>query len=53
MFVTVESLKEEDFVSTQKSFEVLFQGLDPKNVDFKPVLDMTAEFFTHLGVACK
>ncbi|KAH0835047.1 hypothetical protein J3R83DRAFT_10784 [Lanmaoa asiatica] len=47
----VESLKDEDFASAQKSFEVLFRGLDPKNVNLKPVLDMAAEFFTHLGVA--
>ncbi|KAI9573140.1 hypothetical protein HD554DRAFT_2276719 [Boletus coccyginus] len=49
-FATVESLKEEDFVSAQRSFEVLFRGLDHKDVNFQPVLDMAAEFFTHLGV---
>ena len=38
--VTVEHLKEKDFVSTEKSFEALLQGLDPKNVNSKPVLDM-------------
>ncbi|KAH0830262.1 hypothetical protein J3R83DRAFT_1626 [Lanmaoa asiatica] len=47
----IESLKKESFVSAQKSFELLFRGLDPKSVNFKPVLDMAAEFFTHLGVA--
>ncbi|KAG8220712.1 hypothetical protein J3R82DRAFT_3035 [Butyriboletus roseoflavus] len=47
----IERLKEQDFVSAQTSFDVLFQGLDPKNVDFKPVLGMAAEFFTHLGIA--
>ncbi|KAF8133264.1 hypothetical protein EV363DRAFT_50264 [Boletus edulis] len=47
----IESLKQEDFVSAQTSFDVLFRGLDPKNVNFKPVLEMAAEFFTHLGVA--
>ncbi|KAG6379321.1 hypothetical protein JVT61DRAFT_11778 [Boletus reticuloceps] len=47
----IESLKQEDFVSAQKSFEVLFRGSDPKNVNFKPVLDMAADYFTHLGVA--
>ncbi|KAF8549527.1 hypothetical protein OG21DRAFT_1488462 [Imleria badia] len=46
----IENLKEEYFVSAQKSLEVLFQGLDPKNVNFKPVLDIAAEFFTHLGI---
>ncbi|KAF8548107.1 hypothetical protein OG21DRAFT_1607096 [Imleria badia] len=50
-FVTVESLRKEHFVSAEKSFEVLFQGLDPKNVNFDPVLKMAAEFFTHLGIA--
>ncbi|KAF8133266.1 hypothetical protein EV363DRAFT_1397502 [Boletus edulis] len=47
----IESLKQEDFVSAQRSFDVLFRGLDPKNVNFKPMLEMAAEFFTHLGVA--
>ncbi|KAF8558054.1 hypothetical protein OG21DRAFT_1405907 [Imleria badia] len=50
-FVIVERLKEEGFVSARKSREVLFQGLDPRNVNFKPVLDMAVEFFTHLGIA--
>ena len=40
-------------MSAQRSFEVLFHGLDPKNINFKPVLEMAAEFFTHLGVACE
>ena len=53
MFVTVESLKGVDFVSAQKSFEGLFRGLVPKNINFDPVLEMAAEFFTHLGVACE
>ncbi|KAF8133262.1 hypothetical protein EV363DRAFT_1162606 [Boletus edulis] len=47
----IESLKQEDFVSAQTTFDVLFRGLDPKNVNFKPVLEMAAEFFTHIGVA--
>ncbi|KAF8441024.1 hypothetical protein L210DRAFT_3645268 [Boletus edulis BED1] len=45
-----ESLKQEDFVSAQTSFDMLFRGLDPKNINFKPVLEMAVEFFTHLGV---
>ncbi|KAI9568493.1 hypothetical protein HD554DRAFT_2098562, partial [Boletus coccyginus] len=49
----VESLKEEDFVSAQRSLEVLFRGLDHKNVNSQPVLDMAVEFFTHLGIACE
>ena len=40
-------------MSTQNSFEALFRGLDPKNVNFQPVLDMAAEFFTSLGIACE
>ncbi|KAG6379300.1 hypothetical protein JVT61DRAFT_11755 [Boletus reticuloceps] len=47
----IKSLKQEDFVSAQTSFDVLFRGLDPKDVDFEPVLKMAAEFFTHIGVA--
>ncbi|KAF8432760.1 hypothetical protein L210DRAFT_3507390 [Boletus edulis BED1] len=47
----IESLKQENFVSAQKSFDVLFHGLHPTNVNFKPVLDMAVEYFTHLGVA--
>ncbi|KAF8120553.1 hypothetical protein EV363DRAFT_1474419 [Boletus edulis] len=47
----IESLKQENFVSVQKSFNMLFHGLDPINVNFKPVLDMAVEYFTHLGVA--
>ncbi|KAF8133249.1 hypothetical protein EV363DRAFT_1469894 [Boletus edulis] len=35
---SVESLKQENFVSAQKSFNMLFHGLDPTNVNFKPVL---------------
>ncbi|KAF8133265.1 hypothetical protein EV363DRAFT_1295460 [Boletus edulis] len=46
----IESLKQEDFVSAQTSFDALFRGLDPKNVNFNPVLDMAVEYFTHLGV---
>jgi hypothetical protein len=40
-------------MSAQTSFELLFQGLDPNNINFQPVLNMAAEFFTHLGVACE
>ncbi|KAF8553638.1 hypothetical protein OG21DRAFT_1523014 [Imleria badia] len=47
----VESLREVQFVSAEKSFEVLRQGLDPRNVNFDPVLKMAAQFFTHLGIA--
>ncbi|KAF8419964.1 hypothetical protein L210DRAFT_3510620 [Boletus edulis BED1] len=36
----IKSLKQENFVSAQKSFDVLFCGLHPTNVDFEPVLDM-------------
>jgi hypothetical protein len=53
LFVAVESLNEVDFVSAQKSFDVLFRGLDPDSINFQPVLDMAAQYFTHLGVACK
>jgi hypothetical protein len=31
-------------MSAQTSFEVLFQGLDPNNVNFQPVLSMATEF---------
>ena len=38
--------------ATEQALEYLFQGIDPKNVDFTPVLQMAAELFTHVGVAC-
>jgi hypothetical protein len=40
-------------VPPDQSSAVLFHGIDPDDVDFKPVFDMAAEFFTHLGIACK
>jgi hypothetical protein len=40
-------------VPSSQSSMVLFQGIDRKDVDFKPVFDMAAEYFTHLGIACK
>lgn len=33
--------------------ELLFSGLDPNDINFEPVLRMAADFFTHIGVACK
>jgi hypothetical protein len=38
--------------STEQALKLLFQGIDLKTVDFTPVLQMAAELFTHLGVAC-
>jgi hypothetical protein len=51
--VVVESLKGQQFVSTRTSYDMLFRGLESENIDFSPILRMAAEFFTHLGVACK
>ena len=49
----VESGKKQPFGSAQATCEVLFQGLDPANIDYSPVLYMAAEFFTRLSVARK
>ena len=40
-------------VPSNQSSIVLFQGIDRNHVDFLPVFDMAAEYFTHLGIACK
>ena len=40
-------------VPSNLSSTVLFQGIDRNDVDFTPVFDMGAEYFTHLGIACK
>jgi hypothetical protein len=42
-------------VPSNQSSMVLFQGaaIDRNDVDFTPVFDMAAEYFTHLGIACK
>ncbi len=52
-FVVVERLKEHEFESAEKTSEVLFRGFLPKNMNYDPVLGMAAEYFTHLGIACK
>ena len=39
-------------IPTEQALEYLFEGIEPKEVDFTPVLQMAAELFTHLGVAC-
>jgi len=52
-FVAVEHLKEHEFKSAEKTAEVLFQGFLPRNIGYDPVLKMAAEYFTHLGIACK
>jgi hypothetical protein len=33
---------------------MLFRGIDsdPDSVDFTPVIDMAAEYFTNIGIAC-
>jgi hypothetical protein len=40
-------------VPSNQSSTVLFQGIDRNDADFTPVFDMAAEYFTHLGIACK
>jgi hypothetical protein len=40
-------------VPSNQSSIALFQGIDRNDVDFTPVFDMAAEYFTHLGIACK
>jgi hypothetical protein len=40
-------------VPSNQSSMVIFQGIDRNDVDLSPVLDMAAEYFTHLGIACK
>jgi len=52
-FVAVECLKEHEFESAEKTAEVLFRGFLPKDMGYGPVLPMAAEYFTHLGIACK
>ncbi|KAI0005925.1 hypothetical protein BJV74DRAFT_792373 [Russula compacta] len=47
----VESLQEEILESAEKTFEVLFRGLTPEDVEYDLVLRVAAEYFTHLGVA--
>jgi len=39
------------FISKEESLAKLFERLQVEEVDFSPVLQMAAEFFTHLGVA--
>ena len=52
-FVAVERLKEHEFESLEKTSEVLFRGFLPKNINYRPVLHMAAEYFTHLDISCK
>jgi hypothetical protein len=40
-------------VPSNQSSIALFQGIDPDEVNLTPVFDMAAEYFTHLGIACK
>ena len=40
-------------VPYNQSSNVLFEGTNLNDVDFTPVFDMAAEYFTHLGIACK
>ena len=40
-------------VPYNQSSNVLFEGIHLNEVDFKPIFDMAAEYFTHLGIACK
>ncbi len=40
-----------EFISVEEPSRVLFQGLDLE-IDFDPVLNMAAEYFTHLGIVC-
>jgi hypothetical protein len=40
-------------VPSNQSSMALFQGTDRNDIDFTPVFDMAAEYFTHLGIACK
>jgi len=50
--VLVESLKGQPYQSIETAYQVLFDGVAPI-IDYSPVLKLAAEFFTHLGVACK
>jgi len=47
----VAKLESVAFVSKEESLAKVFEGLQVEEVDFSPVLQMAAEFFTHLGVA--
>ena len=40
-------------MSVEESFEVLFRELDSQKVNFEPLLEMAAEFFTHLCIPCE
>jgi hypothetical protein len=49
----VKALTLLDFVSPKESVNILLEGLELKEVNFQPVFNMAAEYFTHLGVACE
>ena len=40
-------------VPYNQSSNVLFEGIYLNDVDFTPVFNMAAEYYTHLGIACK
>jgi len=39
------------FISSQQTLAVLFEGIGREEIDFEPIFNMAAELFTHLGVA--
>ncbi|KAH9979819.1 hypothetical protein BJV74DRAFT_887892 [Russula compacta] len=44
----IEHLREKNFESSQSTVKTLSRGLNPKKVDYGPMLKTAAEYFTHL-----
>jgi len=38
-------------VAQEETMKVLFEGIDPKDVDLSFVFDFSADLLTHLGIA--
>jgi len=49
----IEILRHAEFTSIPHSETVLFEEIDRETIDFRPVFEMGAELFTHLGIAFK
>lgn len=39
-------------ISQEETVKILFEGIDPKDVDFSFLFDFSAELLVHLGIAC-
>lgn len=49
---TVNKLENINFSSQDETIDSLFDGVDRKTIDFRPVFDLATELMTYLGVAC-